>query len=206
MVSTTGSGTYGSWTRRFSDSAETSPSPEPLPEDDGGQQQPANETVARINRQEKGDLSTKDKYEWAEVDNGISVAAEAAAVERKKIAKEITDAAKRVVGNHGTIKLATSLQLLRRALSKCHDILRDRKTESDYLSIIVLAEKVLSQEKWRALSKDVLQQLKAALAIGEANDRVTYDDFNRVFRLLDATGSVSGPVLDFDDAVMGSDG
>lgn len=204
MVPTTGSGTYSWGTRRVSDLAETSPSPDPLPKDEADQQRPARETGAGINRQEKGDLSTKDKYDWTEADDGGSVAAELAAADRKQVAKELADAAKRAVANHGTVKLATTLQLLRRALSKCHDVLRDKKSESDYLSIVVLVEKVLSQDNWREISKDTLQQLKSALAIGEAADRVTYDDFNRVFRLLNATAATSGPVLDFDDT--GSDG
>jgi hypothetical protein len=206
MVSTTGSGTFGSWTRRFSDSAETTPRLDPLPKDGLDLQRPAKETVARIDRQEKGDLSMKDKYEWSEADDGISVVAEAAAAERQKIAKEISDATKRAVASHGTVRFASSLQLLRRALSKCHDVLRDRKSESDYLSIVVLAEKALSQEKWREISKDTLQQLKTALVHGETAPRVTYDDFNRVFRLLNATGSFSGPALDFDDDTTDSNG
>lgn len=205
MVPTSGSGTYGSWTRRFSDAVETSSHLDQLPKDDVEQQVPVKETVARINREEKGDLSTKDKYEWTEADDGGSVVAEAAASERQKIAREITDAAKRTVSNHGSIKLAASLQLLRRALSKCHDVLRDRKSESDYLSIVVLAERVLSQEKWQGITKDTLQQLKTALALGETAPRITYDDFNQVFRQLNATGSLSGPALDFDDDTPGSD-
>ena len=124
--------------------------------------------------------------------------AEKAADTRKAIAREIGEAAERTIASHGSVKLATALQLLRRSLSNAHAVIGECKSEADFLSIVVLAETAISGKKWSDLGKDIFVQIKAAAALGETQNRVTYDDFNRVFRVLNATGSVSGPALDFD--------
>jgi hypothetical protein len=203
MVPSTSSGTFSSQrTRRFSDSAETSPVVEPVPKDETEEvpeTRLARETAARVNRHEKGDLFAKDRTVTSATDDAVSIATQKAADARKAIAREIGDAAKRAVSSHGSVKLTTALQLLRRSLSRAHDVIGNCKSEADFLSIVVLAETAINGKKWSELSKDVLQKIKAVAEGGEKQERVTYDDFNQVFRLLNASGLVSGPVLDFDE-------
>jgi hypothetical protein len=170
---------------------------DPLPKEDTEQTRLPRETGTRVNRQDKGDAHAKDRTGTGS--DVTAVAVELAAEDRKAVAQEISEAAKRAVSSHGSVKLATALQLLRRTLSKTHTVLGDRKSEADFLSIVVIAETAISGKKWSELGKGVFQQIKEAAAIGATQNRVTYDDFNRVFRMLNATGSASGPVLDFDD-------
>lgn len=197
MVGTKSSGTFSSsLIRHRVDSAETSALADPLPTDDDEQTSTAPETGARVHRHEKGDALAKDKTAAADT---VSLAAEQSAAEnRKKIAQEIGEAAKRAISSHGSVKLATALQLLRRSLSKAHDVIGEDKTEANFLSMVVLAETAVSCRKWNDLGKEVFQHIKSVATIGETQHRVTYDDFNQVFRVLNANDLISGPYLDFD--------
>jgi hypothetical protein len=198
MTSSTNSGTFSTHRiSRFSDTVETAPVVDPLPKEDSDKTGPTRETGAKVNRTDKGDVLAMDRTETGP--KGISVAIERAAEDRKALAREIGDAAKRAISSYGSVKLATAIQLLRRSLSKAHQVIGERKSEADFLSIVVLAETAISGKKWNEMGKDIFQKIKDAAAIGETQSRVTYDDFNRVFRVLNATDSISGPALNFDD-------
>ncbi len=200
MVTGPNSGTFGSSRmHRLSDAVETSPTTDPLPNDEAEQPQSTRETAAKINRHEKGDLLTKDQHTWVDTQGTVSVAAQIAADKRMTIAREISAAIKRAVASHASIKLATSLQLLKRELARGHDILEHLKSEQDYLSIIVLAELALGETDWKQLSKDRLMLIKKVIEIGESQKVITYDDYNHAFRLLNAQGYLAGPVLDTVD-------
>lgn len=200
MVTGMSSGTFGGTrVRRYSNTTETTPTTDPLPKDEAEQVRPERGTLARVNRQEKGDIHTKDQHTWADNADEASTAAQGAAEKRKAIAREITAAAKRVVSSHGSVKLAATLQVLKRELARCHDVLDGVASEQDYLSIVVLAELSLSETDWKKLSKAQLSLIKDAVMIGESQARVTYDDYNKVFRQLNAQGSLSEPVFDVAD-------
>jgi hypothetical protein len=93
--------------------------------------------------------------------------------------------------------MATSFQLLRRELSRCHDALGNLPSEKDYLSIIVLIEGELGIKNWKEVTRPELEALKKAIAIGMSEPKVTYDHYNKVFRVLNASGYNTGPIFEF---------
>jgi hypothetical protein len=192
--------------RRLSDASETSPTPDPLPKDETEQTRPERETLAKVNRQEKGDLGTKDQHTWGNLPGGMTVVAQVAADTRRTIAREVAAAAKRAIASHGSIKLAAALQVLKRELARCHDVLDGQSSEQNYLSIVVLAEMILGEVDWKVLSKDRLEKVRGVLAVGEIQPIVTYNDYNQAFRQLNAIGALAGPEFDVVDCNPAVDG
>jgi hypothetical protein len=127
--------------------------------------------------------------------------AELAMTERVKIAKRITEAVGRMIPHVGTVKLTALLQLLKRDISRCHDLLRDKRSETDYVSVVAIVENALAGTNWKQLTEKSLERLKSALAVGEVRRRVTYTDFKRVRDELIAGGLLGGPAFDYGDAV-----
>src|SRR5439155_11316171 len=66
----------------------------------------------------------------------------------------------------GDVALATNLQLLKRDLSRCHDVLREHPTESDFLSIVTLVESAMAQLKWKQYTKPQLKAIRQVFDMG----------------------------------------
>ncbi len=160
---------------------------------------PETRTVSRVDRCERGDREAKDVSAASDGTSSTTDSAPAAAATRRELAAQLSRAIARVIAGHGSVKMATALQLLKRELSRSHDVLGPLKTENDYLSIVVLVETGLGTKDWKAISKQELNALRAALEIGAKEPRVTFDDYNRTFRLLNASGWGTGPSFEFAD-------
>ena len=91
------------------------------------------------------------------------------------------------------MKFATSLQLLRRSLSQAHTALGECESETDFISIVVIAETALATKKWNEQPVEVFKIIRDAAIACSTKDHITYDDFNQVFRLLNAA-ELASPV------------
>jgi hypothetical protein len=156
-------------------------------------------TVSRIERTEKGDVKKKDIHAADKDLEAAQRAAEIAAQRRKVAAEAVSRAITRLSSHCGQARAAADLQLLKRELSRCHDILGTFPSESDFLSIVVLVEAELGKKPWSALTRDELQFLKRAVDVGAHQDRVTFDDYMRHLRTLNASGFSTGPVIEFGE-------
>ncbi len=155
------------------------------------------QTVARVNLRERGDRQIKDHYDApAETSNETGMAL-AAAEKRREIAARLAKAIGQALSNFGAVKMAADLALLKRELSQAHDLLRTLPTEGDFFSIVVLVESALGNRPWREISRQELQALKATLDIGVKEAKVTFDEYNRALRTLNASGWKTGPTLEF---------
>ncbi len=204
MAAFTGSGTGTKGTQTLFPGVMTSPIPDmksSKDQDQDDQTPQTSRTESRVSHRERGDLETRDNYSpVSEGDKHEEILT--AARDRREMAKTLCEAVGRMVGSHGTARMASHLQLLKRDLSKCHRILGPRKTESNYLSIVVLIETDLGNRDWKEITKDELRLLKGFLEVGTRDGSVTFDDYNRIMRRMIAEGHVHGPrfeIIDSDD-------
>jgi hypothetical protein len=156
-------------------------------------------TAALVKRMERGDRKIKDQYEAPDETSNETGKTEAAAALRREIAERVSKAVGKVMSSCGTVRMAADLELLKRELSRCHDVLRPHPTEGDFLSIVVLVESELGIKPWRDISKQELAALKSAIDLGVKLPRVTFDEFNRTFRTLNASGWATGPKLELGE-------
>ena len=123
-----------------------------------------------------------------------------AATERARISRELTSAISRMIPHVGSVKLTALLQLIKRDLSKCHDVFRGKRSEANFLSIVALVENALAGVNWKRMTKQNLERLKTALTVGESQRRVTFADVKRVRNDMIAGGLLGGPAFDYGDA------
>jgi hypothetical protein len=84
--------------------------------------------------------------------------------------------------------MAADLELLKRELARCHDVLGPLPREADFLSVVVLVELELGTKPWREISPQELAALQSVIEIGVKEPRVTFDEFNKTIRTLNASG------------------
>jgi hypothetical protein len=154
-------------------------------------------TAAHIDRREKGDEKAKDLGALPDPLTGESQDQQAAAL-RRKLAESLCEIVARMIASQGSVRLASHLQILRRELSQCHELLVPFKSETDFLSLVVLVEMELGNKDWKAITKPELQTLKDMLQIGVREPRVTFDHYNQAARSLVASGWISGPTFEID--------
>jgi len=172
----------------------TNPRPDPARDDEASPQPKEDRTPAPVKPTERGDRKVKDLRH--DTDGTLIETSMASATTRKEVAARLVKAIGRVISSCGAIKMAADLELLKRELSRSHDVLRPIPTENDYLSIVVLVESELGTKLWREISTYELNALKSAIEIGLKAPQVTYDDYNRTLRTLNASGWRTGPILE----------
>lgn len=206
MAAFSGNGTGTVPTRSLFRDGVTSPLPDRRSDRDEHANAPReSRTAASIDRREKGDENAKDHYAAEDASERESEQAEAVAAQRRALAQGLCEAVGRLISSHGAARMASHLQLLKRQLSRCHDALGSVTSESDFLSLVVLAEMLLGNRDWKSISREELQALKAALQLGVHAPRVTFDDYNLAHRKLIAAGWVIGPTFEIGDADDGDD-
>lgn len=96
------------------------------------------------------------------------------------------------------VSLAANIQLLKRDLSRCHDLMKGRTGESDFLSIVTLVESAMAQLKWKQYTREKLEAIRQALDIGYRKVRVRFDDYEEARRLLASSGVDAAPRIDLE--------
>jgi hypothetical protein len=90
------------------------------------------------------------------------------------------------------------VELLKRDLSRCHDVLGNSGSERDFLSIITLIESALSQMKWKQYTIQQVDTIRQALDIGYRQVAVSYEDYQLVRKLLAVKDIDPVPRIDLD--------
>lgn len=156
-------------------------------------------TVAQVFRRERGNSEARDQFRSPEGTNSNADDVAAATATRKKVAEKLSAALGRLLASYGTLKASVALELLKRELSRSHDVLRSLPSEADFLSLVVLAEMVLGGKPCKQLTREELTALRSTLAIGTTEPRVTFNHYNRAFRRFNASGGAVGPVFEFEE-------
>jgi hypothetical protein len=172
------------------------------PEDSGLPPEPPNgalpprepgngKTSSVVSEEDKGDIEPCDSPVFPQSAAGVPSAL--STDERRKLAGRLDSLMNRVIESHGKVSMAANLQLLKRELSRCHDVLGALTYESDYLSIVTLVEANLASMDWKSATKQQLRQVEQALAVGCAESSVTFDDYTRAARRLRGSGLPTMP-------------
>ncbi|NLY02730.1 MAG: hypothetical protein GXY83_42295 [Rhodopirellula sp.] len=103
-----------------------------------------------------------------------------AARARSEVARDVLHRVERLVPMVGDVALPVNIELLKKDLARCHDVLGHRPSESNFLSIVTLVESVISQLKWKQYDQSQLEQIGLAIAVGYRQGHVTYDDYAQV--------------------------
>jgi len=123
---------------------------------------------------------------------------------RSELARDIRNRVDELMPLIGEVAFATEVQLLKRDLSRCHDLLRARPTETNFLSIVTLIESAMSQRKWREYTSDELELIRSAVDVGYRQANVSFSDCDAIRRQfsdgsIDTHPRIDLDVLDLDD-------
>lgn len=97
----------------------------------------------------------------------------------------------------GTVPLATEIQLLKRDLARGHDVLRSAG-ETNYLSVVGLAEAALASLTWKQYTPVVVDALREAFTAGTRQEPLTFPDYQAIRRGFRERGVPVGPTIDLD--------
>jgi hypothetical protein len=128
-----------------------------------------------------------------------SLATQQAIVQRIEVANQLARLAKKVIESKGKIKMAADLQVLRRELARAHHVLRDLRSERDYLSVITVVEAAMQNIDWKEVSRGELEQIHLSLSLGTNVAAVNFDDVNRQARQFRGQGVSTLPTFDIHD-------
>src|ERR671936_38491 len=84
---------------------------------------------------------------------------------RADLARQLLARADRLEALLGTVPLATEIQLLKRDLSRGHDVLR-HAGETNFLSVVCLVEAALASLTWKQYTPLIVDALREAFAAG----------------------------------------
>jgi hypothetical protein len=145
----------------------------------------ANGTAALIEPEECGDEELRNEAEPAGRFQTTKVTATQsddgeAARARSEIARDVLCRVERLVPLVGDVALPVNIELMKKELSRCHDVLGHLPSESNFLSIVTLVESVISQLKWKEYDRSQLERIASAIAVGYRQAHVTYDDYTQV--------------------------
>lgn len=124
-----------------------------------------------------------------------SGAEEAARSQRKHLAETILTALARLLRDVDTPAKATSLTLLRRELSKGHQ-LADHRSEAPYRAIVALAENALAAVPWTEIDARLLNLLRGQLKLGLEDRPITTEEYLQTSRLLADNRCPLGPTFE----------
>jgi hypothetical protein len=199
MASIMTSGTAAMWDHARSTEREPTTRQAQKPDaEESGKGPERGTAVVGLTKQDKGDPDLKDESSVEDLRRARLAFSAEAAEARRKVAEALVPLADRAKRAHGSIRLNTELQLLRRELSRAHDVLQTRPSETDYLSIVVLVEEALVGKKAREVTQDTLRVAAEILNYGLVKQSVSYDDFNIAFRKMNAPGHLIGPEVNLD--------
>ena len=117
---------------------------------------------------------------------------------RADLARQLLARAERLSGLLGTIPLATELQLLKRDLSRGHDVLRTPPGEGNFLSVVTLVESALACLAWKQYTPEVVDAVRRAFAAGTRPGPFTFADYDAVRRHFAERGIPTTPAVDLD--------
>ena len=117
---------------------------------------------------------------------------------RSEVARDIHNRVNELIPLVGDVSFATNLQLLKRDLSRCHDVLGKHPSESNFLSIITLVEAALAQFKLKDYTPAQLEWIRAAIDVGYRQSSVSFDDYDQIRREFAQHDIDTHPRIDLD--------
>jgi len=160
-------------------------------------------TLGAVSPQEYGQVEAPDVGEdtpssTATVAPAIRADAGEAARIRSEWAKQLMERVDELLASVGDVSLPTHVELLKRDLSSCHDVLATHPTEGDFLSIVTLVESALAQKKWRDYSREQLEEIRRAFELGYQQQRVGHEDYRSIRRVFVSRNVDSSPQIDLE--------
>ncbi len=116
---------------------------------------------------------------------------------RADLARQLLARVERLPALLGTVLLATEVQLLKRDISRGHDVLRP-VGETNFLSVVVLVEAALAGLTWKQYTPEIVDALRQAFAAGTRQEALTFDDYEAVRKLFRERGISVAPTIDLD--------
>jgi len=141
----------------------------------------------------------RDQGDASEVPGALERAARS---QRKDLAEAIMTALRRLIRDLDTPGKATNLALLKRELSKAHDLAV--RSEAPYRSIVTLAENALAAVPWTEIDAGLLNLLQEQLKLGLEDRPVTTDDYLQTSKILGDNRHPLGPTFDRETPDGGS--
>ena len=117
---------------------------------------------------------------------------------RADLARQLLTSVDRLPALLGSVPLATEVQLLKRNLSRSHDLLRS-SGEASFLSVVTLVESALACLTWKQYTPEVVDALRNAFAGGTRQVPFTFADYDAIRRHLAARGIPTVPTVDLEN-------
>jgi len=165
--------------------------PKPAPGAPQGNGHKNGRTAPFVSDEDRGEMSKDHSPTFALT--ATRVAAAPLSEQRRELATRLVSLVGRVIKSHGRVSMAANLQILKRELSRSHDVLGSSRHGSDYLSIVTLVEANLASMDWRSATTEQLKQVEQVLAAGCAESEVNFDDYSRAARTLRGFGLPTMP-------------
>jgi hypothetical protein len=116
---------------------------------------------------------------------------------RADLARQLLARVDRLSALLGTVPLATEVQLLKRDLSRGHDVLR-AAGEINFLSVVTLVESALACLTWKEYTPAVVDALREAFTAGTRAKPFTFSDYDAVRRRFWEHDILVVPTIDLD--------
>lgn len=116
---------------------------------------------------------------------------------RADLARQLLARVERLPALLGTVPLATEIQLLKRDLSRGHDVLR-AANETNFLSAVCLVEAALAGLTWKQYNPEVVDALREAFTAGTREGAFTFQDYDAIRSRFRECGVNTLPTIDLD--------
>ncbi len=163
-------------------------------------------TVPTVSEIEAGDADELNESQENEVASS-GIGNRKARATRIELARKLSSLAEHLLENRGKAQMTADLLLLKRELAGAHAVLRNLRSERDYLSVISLIEAGLQNVNWKVVSREELSLIHTCLWIGVEDTQVDFDDVNASAKRLRGAGVSTLPVfeIDYDEAETETD-
>ncbi len=106
----------------------------------------------------------------------------------------------------GDVSLAIEVQLLKRDLSRGHEMLASRPEDNNYLSVLTLIEAALASLTWKGYTPGVLEALRRAFSAGTREEAFTFADYDAIRRHFVVSGISTVPRIDLTSPALEAEG
>jgi hypothetical protein len=129
---------------------------------------------------------------------------------RSELARDLVQRVNQLLPLVGDVALATYVGLLKRDLSRAHDLLKGHPSESNFLSIVTLVESTVAQLKWKQYTDSQLEAIRHVLDMGYRQVQIGFTEYETARNLfsqksLDATPRIDLDSLSLEDLTDGEE-
>jgi hypothetical protein len=125
---------------------------------------------------------------------------------RVDLARQLLARVDRLEARLGDVSLAAEIQLLKRELSRGHDVLSRRPGDNNYLSVVCLVEGSLASLTWKDYTPVVLAALRQAFSAGTRDGDFPFEEYDAIRRHFREADIPVGPTIDLDSPDIEDEG